>query len=164
MTGRNPTGREGVFFLARRTPSLPVGFPPSLSNLNMKLTSTHYIIAAAAFFVITIIIATQLWSDHKIASLERDVETAKAAATEKQTAAEQFETQAAEYKAKTEYLEQQIAEINAIATKQNEELEKLSKNTDSARRDVEHTRNIRSVAATANQLCAKLAELGHKCN
>ena len=130
----------------------------------MKLTSTHYIIAAAAFFVITIIIATQLWSNHKIASLERDVETARSEAFEKQTAAAQLESQAAEYKAKTEYLEQQIADINAIATKQNDELEKLSKTTDSARRDVERARNIRSVAATADQLCAKLADLGHPCN
>jgi chromosome segregation ATPase len=116
-----------------------------------------------AVLVLTVATITSLWSNHKIASLERDVETAKAAAAEKQTAAAQLETRAAEYKAKTEYLEQQIAEINAIATKQNEELEKLSKTTDSARRDVERTRNIRSVAATADQLCAKLADLGHPC-
>ena len=114
--------------------------------------------------VITIFIATQLWSNHKIASLERDVETAKAAAAEKQSAAAQLEQQAVQYKAKTQYLEKQIAEINAIATKQNEELEKLSKATDSARRDVERARNIRSVAATANQLCSKLADLGHPCD
>ena len=114
--------------------------------------------------IIAIVTTTHLWSNHKIASLEREVETEKSAAAEKQTAANQLEQQAAEYKAKTEYLEQQIAEINAIATKQNEELEKLSKTTDSARRDVERVRNIRSVAATADQLCAKLADLGHECN
>ena len=105
-----------------------------------------------------------LWSNHKIASLEREIENSKTIAAEKQSAATQLETQAAEYKAKTEYLEQQIAEINAIATKQNEELEKLSKTTDSARRDVERARNVRSVAATADQLCAKLADLGHSCD
>jgi chromosome segregation ATPase len=129
----------------------------------MKLTLTQYIIGAAAAFILAVIFAMHLWSNHKIASLERDVETARSTAAEKQSAAELLETQAAEYKAKTEYLEQQIAEINAIATKQNEELEKLSKTTDSARRDVERARNIRSVAATADQLCVKLADLGHGC-
>jgi chromosome segregation ATPase len=129
------------------------------------ITSNRLIIIAVAFavFRLSILLEMHLWSNHKIASLERDVETAKAIAAEKQTAAERLETQAAEYKAKTEYLEQQIAEINAIATKQNEELEKLSKTTDSARRDVERARNIRSVTATADQLCAKLADLGHPC-
>jgi chromosome segregation ATPase len=131
----------------------------------MKFEYKIYLIPACiAAVVITIFIATHLWSNHKIASLERDVETAKVTAVEKQTAAAQLETQAAEYKAKTEYLEEQIAEINAIATKQNEELEKLSKTTDTARHDVERARNIRSVAATADQLCAKLADLGHPCN
>jgi len=128
----------------------------------MKPTFTHYI-TAGAVLMIAIVIAMHLWSNHKIASLERDVEIAKAAADEKQTAAAQLETRATEYKAKTEYLQQQIAEINAIGTQQNPELEKLSKTTDSARRDVEHARNIRSVAATADQLCAKLADLGHPC-
>jgi septal ring factor EnvC (AmiA/AmiB activator) len=129
------------------------------------ITSNRLIIIAVAFavFSLSILLAMHLWSNHKIASLERDVETAKAIAAEKQTAAERLETQAAEYRAKTEYLEQRIAEINAIATKQNEELEKLSKTTDSARRDVERARNIRSVTATADQLCAKLADLGHPC-
>ena len=129
----------------------------------MKLTTIHYIIAAAAVLTIAIFTAMHLWSNHKIASLEREIENSKTIAAEKQSAAAQLETQAAEYKAKTEYLEQQIAEINAIATKQNEELEKLSKTTDSARRDVERARNIRSVAATASELCTKLANLGHKC-
>ena len=130
----------------------------------MKFEYKIYLIPGCiAAAVITIFIATHLWSNHKIASLERDVETAKAAAAEKQIAAAQLEQQAVQYKAKTQYLEQQIAQINAIATKQNEELEKLSKTTDSARRDVERTRNIRSVAATADQLCARLADLGHPC-
>ena len=121
------------------------------------------IIAALAALVLTVATITSLWSNHKITSLEREVASAKAIAAEKQNAAEQLELQAAEYRAKTEYLNQQIAEINAIATKQNEELEKLSKTTDSARRDVERARNIRSVAANADQLCAKLADLGHPC-
>ena len=129
----------------------------------MKLTSTHYMVAAAVFSIIAIVAVMHLWSNRKITALERDIENAKVTATEKQTAAAALETHAAEYKAKTEYLEQQIAELGAIATKQNEELEKLSKTTDSARRDVERARNIRSVAATADQLCAKLADLGHPC-
>jgi hypothetical protein len=130
----------------------------------MKFEYKPYPIAIGiTVLIISIFVAMHLWSNHKIASLERDVEIAKAAADVKQTAAALLETRAAEYKAKTDYLEQQIAEINAIATKQNEELEKLSETTDSARRDVERARNIRSVAANADQLCAKLADLGHAC-
>jgi predicted RNase H-like nuclease (RuvC/YqgF family) len=130
---------------------------------NVSKFKTYLILGGIVALAIAIIMAMTLWSNHRVVSLERDIETAKTLAAEKQTAADRSETQAAEYKAKTEYLEQQIAEINAIATKQNEELEKLSKTTDAARRDVERARNIRSVVATTDQLCAKLADLGHGC-
>ena len=137
----------------------------NLRPTSMKLEYKTYLLTGGmAALIISILLAMHLWSNHKIAALEREIEAAKTTAAEKQSVAAQLEQQAAEYKAKTEYLQQQIAEINAIATKQNEELEKLSKTTDSARRDVKRARNIRSVAATADQLCAKLADLGHPCD
>ena len=90
----------------------------------MKFNLTHYIIAAASLVIV--LLAFSLWSNHKLASLEREVENAKAFAAEKQTATDEKERRAAEYKAKNEYLEQKIAEIRGVAAKQDEELEKLS--------------------------------------
>ena len=123
---------------------------------------TKLIATGVAALLITLFIGS-LWSNHKIASLEREIEKAKTVAAEKQKAGELSEQKAAEHRAKTEYLEQQIAEINAIARKQDEELGNLSKNVDSARGNVERARRVRSVAATADELCAKLADLGHPC-
>jgi len=128
----------------------------------MKFT-TKYLIAGACVLVFTIAAVSTLWSNHKIASLERDVENAKLIAAEKQAAADEAEKRSAEFKAKNEYLQQQIDELRAVAQKQDEELSKLFKNTSDARGDVERTRRTRTVTATADELCAKLASLGHGC-
>ena len=128
----------------------------------MKLSPKIYIGAMVAITVLTAAIM-HLWSNHKIASFERETENANKLAVEKQSAADEKERQAAEYKAKNEYLEQKLAEVQNAARKQDEELEKLSNNVDSARSRVERARRVRSVAATADELCAKLADLGHAC-
>jgi uncharacterized coiled-coil DUF342 family protein len=128
----------------------------------MKFTTKH-LIAGACVLVFTIAVVATLWSNHKIASLERDVENAKLIAAEKQAAADEAEKRSAEFKAKNEYLQQQIDELRAVAQKQDEELSKLFKNTSDARGDVERTRRTRTVGATADELCAKLASLGHGC-
>ena len=129
----------------------------------MNISPKIYLPAIGVAVVIVAFVITSLWSDHKIRVLERDVESAKATADQKASAANELEKQADAYKAKNEYLEQKLAELQAAATKQDEELKKLSKNVDPARRDVDRTRRVRSVATTADQLCAKLAELGHGC-
>ena len=129
----------------------------------MKLDIKTYLIAGAIAAVVISLLVSGIWSGHKINSLEREIETAKSLAAEKQTAADQLEQQADQYKAKTEYLEQQLADLQAIARKQDEELESISKTTNSARADVDRARRVRSVATTADQLCAKLAELNHPC-
>jgi len=120
-------------------------------------------LAGAGAIALVIFVAAGLWSNHKIAVLEREVESAKTLAAEKQTAADNLEQQANQYRAKTEYLEQQLANLQATAKKQDEELESLSKTTNSARGDVDRARRVRSVATTADQLCSKLADLGHTC-
>ena len=84
-------------------------------------------------------------------------------AAEKQNTADEKEKLAGEYKAKNEYLEQQIDALRAIAQKQDEELQKLSANVDNARADVSRTHSVRSAAATLTELCTKLADLGHGC-
>ena len=130
----------------------------------MKLQPQIYTPAAVITFLILAGVTSWLWSNHKVAELERDVENAKAAAFTKENIADEKERQAAEYKAKTEYLEKQIADIRAIAKQQDEELQKLSADTNNARANVRRTRGISSAATTAKDLCAKLAELGHPCN
>jgi uncharacterized protein HemX len=122
-----------------------------------------YLIGAAIVIVLIVSVISWLSSNHKLAKLEREVGDAKAAALEKQQLADEKEKQAAEYKAKIDYLEQQTDELRAARQKQDEELKRLSANVDNARRDVSRTRVTSSKPATADELCAKLAELGHPC-
>jgi predicted trehalose synthase len=130
----------------------------------MKLTTKTYIAIGAAVLLIAGILGSWLLSNHKISRLERAVATAKALANEKESHAIAKEIEAAEYKQKIEYLETQLAEIGGLARKQDEELEKLNVISHGARGDVERARRTRSVAATAEQLCQKLAEVGHPCD
>jgi len=120
------------------------------------------IIGAALALFIGIAVASFI-SNAKIRSLERSVEAAKQQAEASEKAASDAETRAAEYKQKTEYLESQIARVGEIARRQDEELEKINADSGRARRDVERARSVRSIDATADELCAKLAELGHGC-
>lgn len=118
---------------------------------------------AAALAALALIVGTQLWSGYKIAKLQKTVDNAKQNADGSATDANAKETEAAGYKQKSIYLEQKLAEIQAIARKQDEELEKINSNTAAARSDVERARRIRSITSTAGELCAKLAELRHAC-
>ena len=118
---------------------------------------------AAGFFVLASIIGNYIWSNYKTGKLEATIEQAKQTADTAAADATAKETEAAQYKQKTIYLEQQIADIQAIARKQDDELEKLNSNTAAARSDRERSRRIRSITSTAGELCAKLAELGHAC-
>ena len=127
----------------------------------MKSQTKIYIAIAAVLAVATIAGAT--WSNHKIAKLENEVEAAIKKADGVQRLAAEKEKQAAEYKQKIDYLEQKFADIKTIARKQDEELEKFNNNSGRARADVERTRRLRSINATAAELCQKLTEIGHGC-
>lgn len=129
----------------------------------MTITTKIHIGAAVAAILAIGISGGWAWSSYKIAGLERKADSAKKDAEEKSAAADESEKRSAEYAAKTEYLEQKLAEIQAIAREQDEELEKLKTNTAASRNDVERARNIRSIASTADELCARLAEVGHPC-
>ena len=118
---------------------------------------------AAGLFVLISIVGNYLWSNYKTGKLQATVEQAKQIADKAAADAAANEIEAGQYKQKNIYLEQQIAEIQAIARKQDEELEKLNSNTAAARFGVERARRIRSITSTAGELCAKLAELGHGC-
>jgi peptidoglycan hydrolase CwlO-like protein len=127
----------------------------------MNLRTQIYLAAIA--IVVIACVTSWLWSNHKIAVLEHELGDAKAAAIEKQQLADEKEKQAGEFKAKIDYLEQQADELRAARQKQDEELKKLSANVGDARRDVSRTRVTRTKPATADELCAKLANLGHPC-
>ena len=128
------------------------------------MTVNKYGIAIAIAAVVSIgILGNWMWSGYKTAKLEHAVDAARAEAEAKTKAADEMEKRSAVYAAKTEYLEQKLAEIQAIARKQDNELEKLKTNTADARNAVERARSVRSIASTADELCERLAEVGHGC-
>jgi hypothetical protein len=129
----------------------------------MNMQTKIYIAAGVIAFAIAVLGVSGIWSDHKIASVTRAVEEARKTADEKTKLAAEKETESAAYKEKNEYLETRIAEIQVIARKQDEELEKFKTDTAGARSDVERARRVRSIASTSTELCAKLAEVGHAC-
>ena len=84
-------------------------------------------------------------------------------AAQKEKLAGELETKSRIYEAKIAYLESNLAELKTLARKQDEELKNIEITTGRARADVERVRSIRSAAATADEVCRKLADLGHPC-
>ena len=126
-------------------------------ELKVKLT-----VGAVAVVVVGLAVAAFI-GDARGRRMERAVESAKQQARVSEESAEAAESLAGEYRKKIEYLEGELAAIGQIAGRQDEELEKIGGDVNSARRDVERARSIRAIDATADELCAKLAELGHGC-
>lgn len=125
--------------------------------------NTIYLAAATLSIFLICFTTASLWSSHKVTKMERVVADAKDHAETLERDAATQEQKAAEYKAKIEYMETQLAEISATARRQDEELQMLENNTNTARDNVARARRVRSVTATADQLCTKLEELGHPC-
>lgn len=117
----------------------------------------------AAIVIFTFVTINWLHSEVKIGRMERTVEAARQQAKASDVKAAAAESAAHEYERKIEYLEGEFAAIGRIARRQDEELEKIGGDVGGARRDVERARSIRAIDATADELCAKLAELGHPC-
>lgn len=123
-------------------------------------TKLYVAIAGVVFLVIACIAARQTFN---VARRERAAKDALHRAEVIEHAAAQKEIEAAAYREKIEYLEHQLAEIQKLARRQDEELEKLVIDIGRARIDVERARRTRAIAATAGELCEKLAEVGHPC-
>src|SRR5215470_9323980 len=101
----------------------------------MNLQTKIYIAAGVAAGLMLLAVAASTWmTNHRINQAERAVSAAKQVAEEKEKMAAQKEIEAAAYKEKNEYLEKQIAELQAISRKQDEEVEKSKTNTGAARR------------------------------
>lgn len=129
----------------------------------MTTITKVYIGLGVAAVVAAGLLIGSAWSGHKIALLEAAADEARAEAAGYEQQAITRENESAAYREKIEYLENQLSEIQTIARKQDEELRILSVNSRDARVGVERARRARSVAATAGELCKKLAELGHPC-
>ena len=104
-----------------------------------------------------------IFSEVRIRRLEGSVEKAEQQARVSEESAVAAEAAAGEYRKKVEYLEAEIAGIGEIARRQDAELEQIGSDVGVARRDVERARSVRAIDATADELCAKLAKLGHGC-
>ncbi|HQZ96520.1 MAG TPA: hypothetical protein PLP21_09395 [Pyrinomonadaceae bacterium] len=127
------------------------------------ITKQKIYIAAATAAVFAATLLSYGWSNHQIAKLESQVAAAKAIANENQQTAAAKELEAAQYKQKIDYLETKLTEVNQLARKQDEELEKLKLNSRNARSTADAARRTRTITATNAELCNKLAELGHPC-
>ena len=126
-------------------------------TLRMKL------IAGAVVALLVLVFVSWMYLEAKVRRLERVIDSAKQQARTSEEAAVAAESAAGEYRKKIEYLETELAAIGSIARRQDEELGKIGGDVGNARRDVERARSIRAVGTTADQLCAKLGELGHPC-
>lgn len=106
-----------------------------MNNLKTKL-----LFAAITLIGLTAVI-TAIRSHILIARLESAVEQTKQSADEQKQRSDELEKQTYIYKEKTAYLEQKLAEIQTAAKQQDETLEKLSADTDAARRDLQRFRH-----------------------
>ncbi len=129
----------------------------------MHTQTKLYVGLAFAAIIALGLLGGGLVADRKVKVLENVVTKLRLAAETAEQSSAAREIEAAEHRQKIDYLETKISEIKNIARRQDEELETLSIISRNARGDLERTRRIRSVAATADELCAKLAELGHAC-
>ena len=131
--------------------------------IQLTIRQKVYIAAAIAGALVLTAAFHSVRTGIVIRRLEREAAAnIKMAAMSERTAAE-AEKNAARQSAKAELLEQQIQEIRVIANKQDEELKKLSADTDNARGRVDRARRLRSIESTAAELCQKFESLGHGC-
>ena len=125
-------------------------------------TKTKIYIAIGAA-ILLIVAGYSLWSNYQFRKLESKAEQAIQQAEVQEQRANEIEASARKYDEKIAYLEANLAELQTLARKQDEELKSIEVNTGNTRRDVERARRVRSAAATAEDVCRKLAELGHGC-
>ena len=126
-------------------------------------TQTKLIIAGAAVLIVGLAL-TSVISNNKLHTLERRVEAARQRADAMEQQSHIAEAKAGEYVKKIEYLEGELTTIASVARRQDEELKAISGDVGSARRDVERARRIRAIDTTTDELCARLANLGHACD
>lgn len=127
-------------------------------------TGQKLLIAGVIFAVLAaVLFGGYAWSGRKIQRLEKEVTETKVRADRLEDIAAKKEIEAEQYKQKIEHLEGRLIEIKEIAKTQDEELEKLNFTVRGARGNVDRARSVRTIATTADELCKRLAEVGHPC-
>jgi chromosome segregation ATPase len=106
----------------------------------MIFTVKHKMIAAAAAIVLLMTIANSIGSYVRLERLERSVGQAKRAAENVRERSDEIEIQTHIHKEKARHLEDQVIELRNEAREQDEKLEKLSADTDDARRALKRVR------------------------
>jgi TolA-binding protein len=127
------------------------------------MTTKIKIYLALAVTAFLIIASYSFWSNFQSGKLADAAGAAKQRAETEAQRANELEMAARKYEEKIAYLEANLNELKTLAKKQDEELKTIEITTGRARADVERARNIRSAAATAGEVCRKLAHLGHAC-
>ncbi len=118
--------------------------------------------AAAAMLIVSLVLGEML-AGFRTAKLERKVTAAESQAAEAVQTAREKEIKAAGFAEKIRTLEQQLADIRRLAREQDEKLNDLENNSLAARDAVVRLRDLRPIAANAEQLCRQLADLGYPC-
>jgi predicted RNase H-like nuclease (RuvC/YqgF family) len=136
----------------------------SLALTELSPRRKIYLALTIAGAILVCVMVGSAWSHFTIRGLERDVRAAKDQADNKQKIASAREQEAEKYRLQAERLEGSLAEIQKIAKKQDEELEKISDRTGNARNDAARARGVRALDSTSTDLCRRLEELGHGCN
>jgi predicted negative regulator of RcsB-dependent stress response len=106
----------------------------------MDMTLKYKLIATAATLVVALVIGNAVRSHFHMKTLERAVEQTKQSADTQKLRSDELEKQTYIYKEKTAYLERRLAEVQTAAKQHDETLEKLSTDTDTARRDLQRFR------------------------
>jgi septal ring factor EnvC (AmiA/AmiB activator) len=127
------------------------------------MTRTTKVYISVAVAVALLLALSSLVARLEIHGLEKQLEKATRTATTAEKAAAESETKAAEFREKIDYLEANLGEIRLAAKKQDEQLETISADTRNARSRVLDASRVRTIAATADELCEKLARVGHPC-
>lgn len=107
----------------------------------MRIELKHKAILVAALFIAALFCVSSLRSHFLIQKLDRRVDKAQRLADEHYRRAAELEKQTHIFMEKAAYLESELAEIQTAARKQDETLEKLSADTDAARRDLQRFRD-----------------------
>ncbi|HMJ07623.1 MAG TPA: hypothetical protein VK468_01375 [Pyrinomonadaceae bacterium] len=131
----------------------------------IQITTRQKLYAAAAVILLAIgfMTVSSIRSYLTFSRLERQAAESERLAAASESAAKDALHTAERESARADILTEQLREIETLARKQDEELQKLDADTNSVRGNAERARRIRTVQSTAHELCEKLAALGHGC-
>lgn len=105
------------------------------------MTKVQKILAAGACVLVLTVLVRWAWSEAKLHRLEKQRSTAEELSTAASRKAEQLQLQADQSEARASELEDRLAELQAAARRQDDEIDKAAADTNSAR---ERYRRVRS--------------------